>query len=124
MAQAKKRFLIFIISVLFFIGMIIAILISTKPTPIVLLQEYKLSTLWHDGQDMNSWAESARLHLFHKNQSPTSIIIIKFPVETNAFTLDDVLNTIIAKVHKKSTLILPERVGSAWTTDFVGIESK
>jgi len=65
MNQTKKRFLIFIGIILFLTGMSIAILLITKPMPIALMQEYELSTLWHESQVMNDCAECHNSTNFH-----------------------------------------------------------
>ena len=57
MSQQKGKILCFILIALILMGTVIAILLTTKPMPIALIQEYELSQLWHEGVIMNECAD-------------------------------------------------------------------
>ena len=57
MSQQKRNFFVIILIAIILIGAVIAILLTTKPMPIALIQEYELSQLWHEGEIMNECAD-------------------------------------------------------------------
>lgn len=57
MKSENKRTLIFILIALALLGTVIAILLTSRPMPIALIQEYELNQLWHEGVMMNECAE-------------------------------------------------------------------
>ena len=57
MNQQKRKTWVFILIALILLGAVIAILLTTKPMPIALIQEYELSQLWHEGEIMNECAD-------------------------------------------------------------------
>jgi hypothetical protein len=65
MSPQKKRTLIFILIALFLLGTVITILLTSRPMPIALIQEYELSQLWHEGETMNECAECHDSADFH-----------------------------------------------------------
>jgi len=65
MDRQKKQVLIFLIIALIFFSAVFTLLRLTRPMPVALLQEYGLSTLWHEGQAMNDCAECHNGSDFH-----------------------------------------------------------
>lgn len=60
----RSNFILFII-IFLALGVILTILIATRPMPVALLSEYKLSTIWQEGKMMNDCAECHDSQDFH-----------------------------------------------------------
>jgi len=61
----KHSKIILIVVIFLALGIIAAILFATRPMPIALLSEYKLSTIWHEAVMMNDCAECHDGQDFH-----------------------------------------------------------
>jgi len=66
MKNKKNRWVIFLAGALvLLVGVIILIVINTRPMPVGLLSEYDFSMLWHEGVVMNDCAECHSSEDFH-----------------------------------------------------------
>lgn len=66
MEKKSKRWIIFLAVALFLtVGVIVLILVTTKPMPVKLLSEYDMKSLWADGKTMNECAECHSSSDFH-----------------------------------------------------------
>jgi len=63
--QSKPFTIFLIIFAIVLLGVIIALVIATKPMPVSLLQEYGLGLLWEEGMAMNECAECHNSVDFH-----------------------------------------------------------
>lgn len=59
-----SRMILFVI-IFVALGIIIALVIATRPMPVALLSEYELSTIWHEAEMMNECAECHNGEEFH-----------------------------------------------------------
>ena len=66
MEKKSKRWIIILVAALVVtVGVIILILVTTKPMPVALLSEYDLNTLWIEGETMNKCAKCHSSSDFH-----------------------------------------------------------
>lgn len=63
--QQKRLILFLAITTIILAGLMITIVLTTKPMPIALLSQYDLGTLWHEGVVMNDCAECHNSADFH-----------------------------------------------------------
>lgn len=63
--KKSRKWIFWLVGILLLIGVIILIVIATKPTPVALLSEYGLTTLWEEGATMNECAECHSSEDFH-----------------------------------------------------------
>ena len=64
--EHNKRLRIFLFVIIFVaLGIIITLVITTRPMPVALLSEYKLNTIWHEAELMNECAECHDGEEFH-----------------------------------------------------------
>ena len=63
--KRKKWIIPLIIIITLLLGIVITLLITLKPMPIALLEEYGISTLWEEGEAMNECAECHNADEFH-----------------------------------------------------------
>lgn len=63
--KKNRRWIFWLIGVLFLVAVIVLIVIETKPIPVALLTEYGLGTLWEEGYQMNECAECHSTEEFH-----------------------------------------------------------
>jgi hypothetical protein len=63
--KQKRTHLIFTLAALILVGIVITLIITTKPMPVALLNAYSLKTLWHEGTLMNDCAECHNPVDFH-----------------------------------------------------------
>lgn len=63
--QKKQTPILIIVSLVILIGIIIALLLITRPTPIAVISEYGLGLLWKEADTMNACAECHNSQDFH-----------------------------------------------------------
>ncbi|MBW6464956.1 MAG: hypothetical protein K0B06_00440 [Brevefilum sp.] len=61
----KPLFIFLIVFILILCGVLIALVVATKPMPVALIQEYGIGRLWEEGKMMNECAECHKAVDFH-----------------------------------------------------------
>ena len=67
MKDLKKKRSVIILSILALIllGIVIALMVTTKPMPVALLSKFSIGEIWHEGKQMNNCAECHNASDFH-----------------------------------------------------------
>jgi len=63
--NSKRPKIILLIIIFIGLGIIITLVIATRPMPVALISQYKLSSIWHEAEKMNECAECHDGEEFH-----------------------------------------------------------
>ncbi|MDY6846376.1 MAG: hypothetical protein SVP52_04500 [Chloroflexota bacterium] len=103
--QSKQFTVFLIIFSIILLGVIVALVIATKPMPVALLQNFGLSLLWEEGMMMNECAECHNSADFHScetchDEQRGSVELTNIPFSEIVRLTGDVPDPSFVKVHQ------------------------
>ncbi|KUK98135.1 MAG: hypothetical protein XE06_0081, partial [Anaerolineaceae bacterium 46_22] len=102
--QSKPITIFLVVFTIVLLGVIIALVISTKPMPVSLLQEYGLGLLWEEGLAMNECAECHDSVDFHScetcHDDHGAVELTNIPFSEIVELTGDVPDPSFVKIHQ------------------------